>query len=235
MSFLCLGVIGLTSLAALDNSGRSTDVPLALLASSPIAGASLYTIGAFVKVTRLKYFVLILGVFLFFPLLMFWITPVVLLTILVDSSLYLKLFWWAVFGLVTLLLIYRDICVTRKVEFQCKYLAQEIKVDAAGAFINRDTVRDFYELSRRDVRHPRLHKLLAAGIFVMPVIIYLLQKAILGLEGDEDTMGYLSALSTPLALYSIMKMCSRYYLWIHLVGRYESASGHQVFLRTSAG
>ena len=233
MSFLCLGLIGVTSLAALDISGRPTDVPLALLAASPIAGTLLYAIGALVKVTRLKYFVLILGVFLFFPLSMFWITPIVLLTILIDCSLYLKAFWWGVFGLVTVLLIYRDISATRKVESECQYLAHEIEVDAGGAFINRDTVTSFDELPQRDVLNPRLQKLLAAAIFVMPVIIYPIQKSILGLEGAQDTMAYISSLATPLAIYSLVKMCSGYYVWVYLIGRYESATGHRVLLRSN--
>lgn len=231
-SFIGYGLTGVLFLVCLDTAGRPTSLVLGFLASVPVISMLLYILGMFFSVRRLKYFVLILGAFVFFPVLVFFISPAVLLTMLVDGRGAFKASWWGTYVSLAIFLSYRSVRRTKAVERKHKYLASEIKLEAKAAYVDRDDIKDISQLTPRREFSPRVDSIIATAICLIPSI-YTLQTVLLGLDESLDLAVYLSILSTPLSLYLIVEICSGYYLWVYLISEFESRTGRSVFLRSS--
>lgn len=229
-SFIGYGMTAMLSFIALDIAGRPTDLIFEFFVSASVISATLYTFGVFFIVWRVKYFFLILGALGFLPMLIFFICPAVLTTMLVDGMYAWKAFYWATFCSVAMFLSYRSIQKTKALEIQYKYLASEIKVEDSQAYVDRRNVKDLWELAPRREISPRLNNILGTAVCFLPSL-FPLQIILFRMDENLNVVVHLAFLCIPLSMYLIVKICSGYYLWIHLVGRFESRIGMPVFFR----
>ena len=224
---------GLTAMLAfiiLDTAGRPTDLIFEFFVSASVISATLHMVGVFFIVYRVKHFYLILGALGFFPMLVFFMSPAVLTTMLVDGMYEWKAFYWAAFCASAIFFSYRSIRKTKALEIQSKYLASEIKLEGSQAYVDRQKMKDLWELAPRREFGPRLNNFLGTALCFLPSL-FPLQIILFRLDENMHVVVHLSILCVPLAMYLIVKICSGYYLWIHLVDRFESRIGLPVLYR----
>lgn len=229
-SFIGYGMTAMLSFIALDTAGRPTDLIFGFFVSASVISATLYTFGIFFIVWRVKYFFLILGALGFFPMLVFFMCPAVLTTVLLDGMHGGKAFYWVTFCSVSIFLCYRSIQKTKALEIRYKYLSKEVKVEDSQAYIDRRKMKDLWELAPRRKFSPQLDKFFGTALCFLPSLLPL-QIIMFRLDENLHVVLHLSILCAPLAMYLLVKICSGYYLWIHLVGRFESRIGLPVLFR----
>jgi hypothetical protein len=229
-SFIGYGLTAMLAFISLNTAGRPTDLILEFFVSALAISATLHMFGVFFVVYRVKYFYLILGALGFFPMLVFFVTPAVLTTMLVDGMYAWKAFYWAAFFSSAIFLSYRSIRKTKALEIQYKYLASEIKLEGSQAYVDRQNMKDLWELAPRREFGPRLNKFLGTALCFLPSL-FPLQIILFRMDENLHVVVHMSILCIPLSMYLIVKICSGYYLWIHLVERFESRIGLPVLFR----
>lgn len=229
-SFIGYGLSAMLAFISLHVAGRSTDLIFEFFVSALVVSAALHMFGVFFIVYRVKHFYLILGALGFVPLLVFFLSPAVLTTMLVDGMYDWKAFYWATFCASAIFFSYRSIRKTEALESQYKYLASEIKVEGNQAYVDRQRMKDLWELAPRREFSPRLKNFLGTALCFLPSL-FPLQIILFRLEENMHLVVHLSILCVPLSIYLIVKICSGYYLWIHLVDRVEARIGLPVLFR----
>lgn len=229
-SFMGYGLTAMLAFISLDTAGRSTDLIFEFFVSAMVISATLHMFGVFFIVYRVKHFYLILGALGFLPLLVFFLSPAVLTTMLVYEMYEWKAFYWATFCVSAIFFSYRSIRKTKALEIQYKYLASEIKLEGTQAYVDRQRMKDLWELAPRKEFSPRLHNFLGTALCFLPSL-FPLQIILFRLDENMHVVVHLSILCVPLSMYLIVKICSGYYLWIHLIDRFESRIGLPVLFR----
>ncbi|USX14233.1 hypothetical protein NHH88_00090 [Oxalobacteraceae bacterium OTU3CAMAD1] len=224
------GLTAMLSFIALDTAGRPTGLIFEFFVSAAIISAIVYAAGVFFIVRRVKFFYLILGVFGFLPLLVLFISPAVLTTMIVDEPSAWKAAYWASYSSVAIFLSWRSIRKTKALESRYKYLESEIKLDGSQAYVDRREMKYLWELAPRKELGSRLNKILGTALLFLPSL-YPLQIILFRMDENLHLLVHLSVLCLPLSLYAIVQLCSGYYLWVHLVGRFEMRVGLPVVFR----
>ena len=217
------GLTAMLSFIALDTAGRPTGLIFEFFVSAAIISAIVYAAGVFFIVRRVKFFYLILGVFGFLPLLVLFISPAVLTTMIVDEPSAWKAAYWASYSSVAIFLSWRSIRKTKALE-------SEIKLDGSQAYVDRREMKYLWELAPRKELGSRLNKILSSALLFLPSL-YPLQIILFRMDENLHLLVHLSVLCLPLSLYAIVQLCSGYYLWVHLVGRFEMRVGLPVVFR----
>lgn len=193
----------------------------------------LYLCGAIFKVRRLKYVILILGVFVAGPMLIFNGLIFFLFMELAnyDSGrrILLSIFYvaailsWGIFKAGEII----------RLEKKFSYFEAELDVQESIAYFSQDDAQDLSNLKKRSKTGETVNKKIASILMPMVFLGYPLQRVLADTGGDAAVFAFMAILSVPLSIYIAGKMFSGYFLWVHLGGKFEKKFNAQIFLRES--
>jgi hypothetical protein len=188
----------------------------------------LYLLGRFFEVQRLRYSIIILGIFVALPGLVFCTVPLFLfmelakirseLKISISISYIFLLGFWCFFQ------ARKIIFLERKYD----YLGKNVRV--------RGVIGFFYPYSAGMLCEgndgERIGKRRVFQI-ITPIIFfgYPAQRLIADVGGSVGFFGVIAVLTIPMAVYLAGKISAGYFLWVHLVGNFEKKNSVKIFLR----
>lgn len=195
-----------------------------------VAGVSilLYLLGVFFEVQRLRYSILILGIFVALPGLVFCTVPLFLFMELAKIGSELKMSI-----LISYIFLLGAWCFfqARKIIFlerKQEYLKKNVRIRGAIGF--------FYPYSAgmlcEEGDGGRVGKRRILPIIV-PIIFlgYPAQRLIADVGGPIGFFGVLAILTIPMALYLVGKISAGYFLWVYLAGNFEKTNSVKIFVR----
>lgn len=215
---------------AFDISGHSENFTGLLWVTVLVCSAITYLLGMIFDVTRLKYVVFILGVFVALPI---FILSSISFFVFIEISKYGEE-TKAIFALIYMGAIflwgYVSFLKIIKLEKEAKYLEDGILVDGSNAYFSPDNYPEITECGR-----PSSRKFTMKQIFSItaPVSLlgYPLQRYITDAGGFAATFAFISVLSVPLSIYFAGRIFSGYGLWIYLGNKFEKENKVKIFLR----
>lgn len=216
---------------AFDISGRQENFTgllwLALLACSAI----IYLLGMIFNVTRLKYVVLILGLFVGVPI---FILSSISFFVFVEISKYGEdtkvmltltyigvIFFWG----------FMSFFKTVNLEEKTKYLKNGIFIDDSNAYFTPDDYPEITDFGKPISKNFTMKKIFSIT-FPVSLLGYPLQRYITDAGGFAATFAFISVLSVPLSIYFAGKIFSGYGLWIYRGNRFEKENKVKIFLRS---
>lgn len=195
-----------------------------------VAGISflLYLLGAFFEVPRLRFAILILGGFVALPGLAFFTVPLFLFMELAKIESGIKL---------SVCFVYISLACA-----WCTYQAKKIidlerKYDyLRNNFRLRRSIGFFYPYAAGVLGYGEASTGLSKGktlSIITPIIFlgYPMQRLIADVGGAVGVFGVITVLSIPIAVYIAGKISAGYFLWVHLVGKFEEKNNVKIFLR----
>lgn len=194
-----------------------------------IAGISvlLYFLGAFFRVERLRVEILILGLFVAFPGLVFFTVPTFLVMEAANVASDVKALIWLTYILLTGLWCIFQARKIIEIESKYDYLRKNIRI--------KMSIGLFYPYCSEMLGGEGDAKLSRGEILTMiaPIMFlgYPLQRLIVTFGGSVGFFGVIAFLTIPMAIYIAGKISAGYFLWVHLVGAFEAKHNVKIFLR----
>lgn len=188
----------------------------------------LYLLGVFFEVRRLRCSILILGIFVALPGLIFCTVPLFLFMELakIQSELKISILFSYIFllGAWCFFQAKKIIYLEKKYD----YLKKNVRVRGAIGF--------FYPYSSGmlreggDGKNMGKRKILP---IIAPIIFlgYPAQRLMADVGGSVGVFGVIAVLTIPMAVYLAGKISAGYFLWVHLVGNFEKKNSVKIFLR----
>ncbi|NVD74589.1 hypothetical protein HUX88_29315 [Duganella sp. BJB1802] len=179
---------------------------------------------------RLKFFVLIVGAFGIIPIVLFSMAPFVLCLMSPHGSFFFRIFILLLYFLVSAIWVVFEIRWIRKIFEKTSYFENQIEVCGAVSYVDRDEIEDIYDF--KEIKSNKNFYAKAISILCPFALLgYPLQKLITGIGGEFGTLFFASMLSVPLSIYFIGRLSAGYYLWVHLIGKFEKEKETKVILR----
>lgn len=211
-----------------DIAGRTQDVTGPLWVVVAAISLLLYLFGIYFTVKRLKFTIIILGVFVALPGLIFCITPTFLFAELakiepqnkklIGVFYFLALFFWCVFQ------AKKTIHLERKYD----YLRKNIRVRKGLGFFYPDSAG---MLSAEPVDENFTKTKLLSIITPIVFLGYPMQRLISDVGGSVGFFGVIAVLTIPMSVYLAGKISAGFFLWIYLAGNFEARNNVKIFLR----
>ncbi|WP_177196909.1 hypothetical protein [Duganella sp. CF517] len=188
----------------------------------------LYFLGVFFEVRGLRCSILILGIFVALPGLIFCTVPLFLFMELAKIRSEIKI---SILFSYTFLLCAWCLFQARKIiylEGKHEYLKKNVRVRGAiGFFYPYSAGMLCEEGGGKSVGKRRILPIIVPIIFFG----YPAQRLIADVGGSVGFFGVIAVLTIPMALYLAGKISAGYFLWVYLVGNFEKKSSIKIFLR----
>jgi len=190
----------------------------------------LFLIGnIFPTIARVKYFVVIMGIFSVMPMLGLCIAPIFLFIILSNYSFLVKFAIISIYACMSIYWIFLKISRAIEIAKKFNYLKGEVIEREKIAYINRDKIKDFSLLRKNTQCNWTMRKIIPK-IIPLAFLGYPLQRFITDIGGNSVTFAFMSVLALPLSLYIMGRISVGYYLWIYLIGKFEEVIGKKIYL-----
>lgn len=191
----------------------------------------LYIFEITLPVKRLKHVILILGIFVALPMLIFFSLPIFACLELsranTKSKVLVYIFYFFPIGLWSVFQSIKVIALQRRE----KYFEKEVSIEGKIGYFDADSAQDLGDPEKSHVRDlgatPK-----RAMIFFLVSITYPLQRYLAEFGGDAAVFLLASIFSLPVLMYGAGKICSGYVLWIYLAGKFEKKNNLTILLKS---
>lgn len=225
-NMLTLGIIWV----ALDIVGQKKEIINSFLILIPIFSIVLFFVGSIAhNIFRVKYFVLIMGIFGVMPIFTACLSPFVAFLIIAKYSSFSKVVA-ACFYLFSLILsAFINARNLKLLEEKVGYLDRQINSrNSKYYFIDRKKMKEIsFFMKKRSIF--RICGEIIPGLLPIAVLGYPLQRLITDVGGHATTMAFLSIISVPLSLYMAGRIAGGYMLWVYLINCHEKKIGFPIF------
>ena len=205
---------------------------LLMLVMSLISGI-LYLCSLVFEVKRLKYVILILGIFVVGPMLIFNGLIFFLFMELANYDLERKVLLSGLYFCAILSWgIFQGLEII-KLQKKFSYFETELEVQESIAYFSQDEALDLSELKKKNEMSETVTKKISSLLMPLVFLGYPLQRVLAETGGDVAVFAFMAILSVPLSIYIAGKMFSGYFLWIYLGGKFEKELKAKIFLRES--
>ena len=179
---------------------------------------------------RLKFFVLVMGIFGTTPIYVSTMIPFVLCLVFPWGNQILKTGIFVLYLFVAFVWCFFEIKSVHKIFEKTKYFENQINFCGKKSYVSRDKIKDIYDFDKNNFSEKKYWKIFGF-VFPMATLTYPLQKYLTIVGGDAATFSFCSVLSVPLSIYMLGKVSIGYYLWIHQIGQYEKQKNTKVILK----
>lgn len=214
-----------------DIKGISNEETEQIFLLNPVVSIAIFFLGIFLPAsTRVVSFVLILGIFGLFPILLFSMLPIFSYLLVSSSSSTVStsvIFCYLAIALLWILIKFR---ATAVMENKFNYLESHIYNCGLLKFLDRSNLMEFSALEKKPKRKYRFMKSL---IIPLSCAGYPLQKLLTSIGGESAVLLFLSIMCAPLSIYFMGRIASGYYLWIYSVRRYEKVHNTKLFMKVN--
>jgi len=187
----------------------------------------LYFLGVFLKVERLRFVIIILGIFVALPGLIFFTLPIFLVIELTNVEFHVKALAWFSYILWTCLWCMFQANKIINFEEKYDYLRNTVRIKCSVGFFYPYATEAIDCVDERKLSSRQILAMIAPIIF----LAYPLQRLIVTFGANVGFFGVIALLTLPLAIYIAGKISAGYFLWVHLVGNFEAKNNVKIFLR----
>ena len=213
---------------AFDIAGKTQNFtgPLWLIVAA--ISLILYFLGANFKVARLRCTIVILGVFVALPGLIFCTIPLFLFAELAKIEPKNKKFICFFYFFLVSVWCFKQAKKIIYLERRHDYLNKSIRIRSGLGFFHPDSAGVLSD-SQGDGNFTRKNLL----SIITPIVFlgYPAQRLISDVGGSVGFFGVIAVLTVPMSVYLAGKISAGYFLWIYLVGNFEARNKVKIFLR----
>ena len=191
----------------------------------------LYVFEFAAPIKRLKYVILILGIFVALPGFLFFAMPIFMFFELAGMAAGKRIVFLSFYlSPVLIWSIFQSIQIS-KVRIRENYFEKEVLIQGANGYFDADNADDLGDLGKTHLKSLSGKSRFSLTFFLVSVT-YPLQRYLSEIGDYAALFLVMGLLSLVVLIYAAGKICSGYVLWIYLAGKFERENKVKIFLKS---